>query len=149
MPHQCGPVFSLFTITRVYDCVTVFTARASRASLFYCLCDFGSARTFLNNSFYATFILWPVGSFHRPLRRSNHVFSFAGFTGGSNAHPRLCVSMGCVRMCVFVCVGSFVNCRYVSCVNILGGPLPAQMYYFSSLIEIVICALCVLFNISV
>ena len=47
-PTSVGP-FSLFITIRVYDCVTVFTARACRAyPSFCCFCDCGLAQTILN-----------------------------------------------------------------------------------------------------
>ena len=71
-----------------------------------------------------------MGSFHRPLERSNHVLPFYGFTGGGRARPRVRVSMGRVCMFVFVSVGSFVKRRYALYVNILGESLPAQISKF-------------------
>ena len=69
-----------------------------------------------------------MGSFHRPLERSNHVLPFYGFTGGGRVRPRVRVSMGRVCMFVFVSVGSFVKRRYALYVNILGESLPAQIF---------------------
>ena len=102
-PPEWAPFFSLYEMTQVYDCVTVFTACAFRAPpfLLFILLPGPPDRTG-TTSVTSIFKLPLVGSIHKPSSRSNLSILFYDFTAAAaRARP-------CVRMC-FVSMGVYVN----------------------------------------
>ena len=94
--------FSFSTTIRVYDCVTVFAARAVHASSNLFLCCFGAPPNKLKQ-FHLLYILpTACGVIPQAPTRSNHVVLFVGFFSAAAR----------ARACVYVCF-VYVYVEYV------------------------------------